>query len=207
MVDSIAIIAIEECTLKTVTANHQANNSTCSAKWLYHWELSPFALPRAVRDWALYRDSMTQRLKQASETFRVQILKQQWQRPSNSEALLLGLMPASKVLARDVHLICNDEVWVAGHSIIPWSSLWGKLRYMQGLLDNRPLGEILFRNPTLKRGEFQVALLKPEHSEYQWAVRDIDKPPEELWGRRSLFYLHGKSLMVSEVFFPEVLTR
>ncbi|MBW8076756.1 MAG: chorismate lyase, partial [Gallionella sp.] len=32
-----------------------------------------------------------------------------------------------------------------------------------------------------------------------------DNPPATLYARRSLFYLHGAPLLVTEVFLPEIL--
>jgi len=72
------------------------------------------------------------------------------------------------------------------HSLIPQSSLGGPLRYLPRLR-NRPLGAFLFRHKQLRRGDMQV-------------VRCND-----MWGRRSIFMLAGRPLLVAEFFTPALI--
>ena len=56
----------------------------------------------------------------------------------------------------------------------------------------------------MRRGELQIARLTPGQTVFARAVETVDKPPREIWGRRSVFTLHGKPLLVSEVFLPAI---
>jgi len=54
-------------------------------------------------------------------------------------------------------------------------------------LNERPLGEFLFRDPYLLRSQLEI-------------VRE-----GEIWGRRSLFISHHHPLLVAEFFLPALL--
>ena len=41
---------------------------------------------------------------------------------------------------------------------------------------------------------------------YQGAAAVLSNPPDRLWARRSLFYLHDAPLLVTEVFLPEIMS-
>ena len=44
-----------------------------------------------------------------------------------------------------------------------------------------------------------------EEANDRYASSTLINPPGRLWARRSLFYLHGAPLLVTEVFLPEIL--
>ncbi len=133
--------------------------------------------------------SLTQRLKLLSGgRFRVQVLHEGWQRHS-SPALLQCFLPhvaRERMWSRKVLLLCGDEPWVAAHSLIPVSSMEGPLKRLRSL-NERPLGEFLFRDPHLARLQLEV-------------TRCAD-----IWGRRSLFYSHHRPLLVAEFFLPALM--
>lgn len=153
-------------------------------------------LPAQVKPWLLDEDSLTERLLQKSGgDFRVQRLRQGWQRPLLSEARLLDLPPGQWALVREVVLRCYDEPWVYARSVIPADALSGKLRRLRRL-QNQSLGALLFQHPRLTREAFEVACL-PGDSHY--IHRDL-RQSQPAWARRSRFRLFGYSLLVSEVF-------
>ncbi len=154
--------------------------------------------PRPLRSWLLDQGSLTAKLVHLSGgDFRVQVLRQTLARPRPSEQRLLGLSTGHWALVREVALWGRSEPWVFARSLIPLSSLTGRLRQLRRL-DSRPLGGFLFAQPDLVRGAMQVSRIGPQ-CDYV--------PPElqqgaELWGRRSVFELERKPLLVSEVFLP-----
>lgn len=54
-------------------------------------------------------------------------------------------------------------------------------------LNERPLGEFLFRDPRLQRSQLEIV------------------QSAEIWGRRSLFISHERPLLVAEFFLPALL--
>jgi chorismate--pyruvate lyase len=153
-------------------------------------------LPPDVRPWLLDESSLTERLvRRSGGEFRVERLSQRWCRPQLSESRLLALPPGQWALVREVVLRCFDEPWVYARSIIPAATLSGRLRRLRRL-QNESLGALLFRNPSLVRDAFEVALLPPDS-----AYIHVDfRQPAPAWARRSRFVLQGRSILVSEVF-------
>jgi chorismate--pyruvate lyase len=85
---------------------------------------------------------------------------------------------------------------------LPLRSLTGRLRQLRRL-DSRPLGGFLFRQPGLERAPLEISRLGPG-CDYVPASLQGDAP---LWGRRSVFRLDDRPLLVSEVFLPAFMQR
>lgn len=157
--------------------------------------------PRCWRSWLLDRGSLTQRLMALSGgQFRVQVLAQRRAVPRLSERRALGLPPRQLALIREVILRGRDQPWVFARSVLPLASLTGPLRRWRKL-DARPLGARLFSYPRLRRGALEIASLRAAA-----LPTDIGLTTATiLWGRRSLFFVHGKPVLVCEIFLPALL--
>lgn len=148
--------------------------------------------------------SLTQRLKNlCHEHFSVVVLAEEWSKPEQSEVLLLGIPRSQQVLLRHVHLKCSDNTYVYARSVIPLSTLQGKHRRLL-YLGNKPLGEYLFSSPTLKRSRVEWSKLTPDSSLYRMAMANQQEEHKPVWGRRSLFHIDEKPLLVSEFFLPKL---
>ena len=151
-----------------------------------HW-------PRAPKIWRqclLAPGSLTHRLQTLSDGhFKVQILDEGWVQGHPRTIAIFGKRKATQLMwSRRVLLCGHGRPWVAAHSLIPVTSVQGSLRQLVRLRD-RPLGGFLFRHPHLRRDEPELVRLG-DH-----------------WGRRSVFHLKGKSLLVAEFFLPEVIKQ
>jgi chorismate--pyruvate lyase len=137
-------------------------------------------------------------IKLSGGEFRVQVLQQIHARASHSEALALGIGFHELCLVREVILRGHDQSWVFARSVLPLSSLTGSLRHLrkQG---TRPLGAFLFRQPHLKRSPIALSLISRHHAYLPEAL--MGNTPA--WGRRSIFSIADKPLLVSEVFLPD----
>ena len=163
--------------------------------------------PTEITPWLFDQGSLTRRiLLHCNQQFRVEVLSQQWQRPMLNEAFRLGVHPEHHALIREVLLYCGDIPWVFARSVLPRNTLTGKRRFL-GKLGNRPLGEILFSDPTILRDELEVAEIKKGQRMFDCATERIDNIPAAVWGRRSIFYLHKKPLLVNEVFLPSIIEQ
>lgn len=154
--------------------------------------------PAKLLPWLLHPGSLTAALKHHSKgQFSVQILIQGWQQPRLEERRALNLKPRSRALIREVLLYGNEErPWVYARSVLPEHTLAGKSRYLRNL-DNRPLGELLFSQPDIRRGPIVLNQLS-RNPRCQCAQLQHTQP--EAWGRRSTFWLHDKPLLVAETF-------
>lgn len=72
------------------------------------------------------------------------------------------------------------------------------------MLGNRPLGAVLFADPGVVRGVTQYSQLLPGQELFESAVAGLSIRPGSLWGRRTLFYLAAKPLLVNEIFLPGI---
>jgi chorismate--pyruvate lyase len=157
--------------------------------------------PRTLLPWLLAEGSLTRLLIDASGgDFRVQRIGQRWQRPTLSEARLLGLAPGRRALVREVILWGCGEPWVYGRSILPLQTLNGDLRRLRRL-QNSSLGALLFSYPQLHREPFQLAAI--DGATLPAPIRCA----AALWGRRSRFELKQRALIVSEIFLPAFQAR
>lgn len=171
------------------------------------WEREAVRLLHAPARYAAWlRDpgSLTQRVQASCVgRFRVALLHQRWQRPLRSEAHALGLRPGVRALVREVFLMCDDTPWVYACTVIPRATLTGAQRRL-ARLHTRPLGAVLFADPTMRRGEAQIARLSRGDCLYALATAALPQPPAEIWARRSVFCLRDKPLLVTEAFLPAI---
>ena len=167
------------------------------------WRLLPHVakatLPADAPQWLLHEGSLTALLiDKSGGDFRVERISQRWQVPHPSERQLLGLPDRQWALVREVTLQCHNEAWVYARSVLPAATLAGPLRYLRRLR-NESLGSLLFQDPNLKRGPFEIVQLPP----YSAYIHASLRQPESAWARRSRFSLHGRPLSVSEVFLKQ----
>ena len=170
------------------------------------WECLRHAqVPGSIYPWLHDKASLTARIRSACRCgrFRVRVVRQGWGRALYGEGALLGMRQGEIAIVREVELLCNETPWVFARTLIPASSLSGPARRLAHL-GNRPLGEVLFSDQRARRGVTQVARLLPGHRLFVAAVRELEEQPREIWGRRSLFFLSSKPLLVNEIFLPYI---
>jgi chorismate--pyruvate lyase len=183
---------------------------TLSSQWR---DAKDCSLSDNLKSWLLDPNSLTARLKSHSHQFRVELLGQRIEACQADEAVAL-IPSGEKVLVREVLLFCDEKPQVFARSLLPLSSLTGAEQQLANL-GTQSLGQVLFNNPSLERQTIEVAkfnensavgkLAKQLLSSSQYLpsqhLSSIDST-ENLWGRRSIFVLENKPLMVAEVFLP-----
>ncbi len=119
------------------------------------------------------------------------------------ECQLLGIRPGRLALVRQVRLLCGVRPLVFARSIVPSSTLRGTTRRLS-CLGSRPLADVLFTDSSVQREEMEFALLRPGHVLHELTTKALEIHAPALWGRRSLFRLRRKPLLVSEMFSPGI---
>jgi chorismate--pyruvate lyase len=164
------------------------------------WQTATIArwqVPTQLKPWLQGRGSLTTELLVASAgVFRVEVLSQALANIYPSEQQLLGLKSGQRALVREVILFGCGQPWVFARSVLPLSTLTGRLRALRRL-DNRPLGHHLFSYANMRRSEIELALIGRRERYLPAAYRTHN---QSQWGRRSVFHLDNKPLLVSEVF-------
>jgi len=176
---------------------------TLDSRWQQHNRFRCGAIPPDLSNWLLDPESLTLRLQQLCPgRFEVRIVSQQRGRPALNEAQALGMRRGSHALIRQVQLLCGGRPWVFARTVIPVNSLHGELKHL-ARLGTRPLGGVLFADPGMRRGVVELACIQPGQALYSAATAHLRKRPPAIWGRRSVFTIARKPLLVSEVFLPD----
>jgi chorismate--pyruvate lyase len=154
--------------------------------------------PAEFTDWLFDANSLTARLQSRyPQNLRLEVIGQRWERATINEARQLDIGPKQLCLERRiVFKVAQHEVVVA-RTMMPRTSLQGRLRRLTQL-GTRPLGAALFADPSTRRIQLEVAWIPPAHPLFP----DLKYPA---WGRRSLFQIADKPILVYEVFLPQLL--
>lgn len=161
-------------------------------------------LSEVLKGWILYPGSFMERLKQHSiEDAQIDVLEQSWQKPLAYERELLGLGLRSNALIRQVLIKSEQSFWMFARTVFPRQTLTGEQKQLAHL-ENRSLGSILFKDPALKRTEFEIAYIESDMPWYKKLAEYVNLNSEGIWARRSMFNLHGKQLLLTEFFLPDI---
>jgi chorismate--pyruvate lyase len=171
------------------------------------WELfRHVGVTPEVEGWLRADGSLTRRVVQhCPHRFRVRVLCQGWGRPTPAERCRLGMDRVRAALVREVQLLCGATPWVFARTLIPVTTLQGAARRLAYLRD-KPLAAVLFADPRVRRRHMEMAELRPRHWLYHSAILSLNSAPPRLWGRRTLFYMAGRPLLVHEIFLPTLLS-
>ena len=178
---------------------------------LAHWHPHVNSVTSDVhmQAWLTHRASLTKRLQAHAQHFRVQRVHQQRGRALLDELAPLALPKPCQVIERDVVLRCDERAVVYAHTIMPLTanaSQWP----LFASLGERSLGSTLFSDPLVERGALWFARIKSQHPlmrrihAMQLLADEMGELPHYLYARRSCFTRKGASLLVTEVFLPQV---
>ena len=154
--------------------------------------------------WLRDHGSLTRRIQQRCAQFGVRNVCDCLMTTAHDETALLGLPPQKKIYTREVFLLADNQPVVFAHSVVAPQHLRGAWQALQHL-GSRPLAALLFAHPLVRRAPLHYRTLKPNHPLYRRAIVTLDTAPPKLWARRSLFTLHDATLLVTEVFLPDIL--
>ncbi len=168
-----------------------------------NWLNSPI-LSGQLKPWLIDHGSLTSSLQQRYSDFKVQSVAMKFTKPIVDEAVLLHVPAHKATLIREVLLFGGGQPVVFAHSVLPRSSLRGAWNGL-GRLGNKPLGAALFANPQVKRSPLSYKKLSPHQVLYQKATQHLSDKPAYLWARRSVFRLNYATILVTEVFLPNLL--
>ncbi len=174
-----------------------------------HWLRKPIQ-SNGYHKWLIDRGSLTRALqkiaKAQKQNFSVALLSQRQQKPLQDEYGPLRLRAHQYAVVRQVSLCINQQAVVFAHSVLPKKSLRGVWLGMAAL-GNRPLGGALFANPKIVRTPLVYQKLGVNHALYHALLSAIPtiNNTKPIWARRSIFKLHGASIMVTEIFLPNLI--
>jgi len=168
------------------------------------WNGAALGSDAQLQPWLRDTGSLTLRIQRRCVRFTVHNVRGGLARIALDESALLGIAPRQLAWSREVFLYADDQPVVFAHSACAARHLRGAWSALRGV-GNRPLGALLFSHPQVTRQPLHYRVLRSGHPLYKRAAAILPEPPARLWARRSLFYLHGAPLLVTEVFLPEIL--
>ncbi len=164
------------------------------------WQLaSAFPnLTQQQQSWLLESSSLTAKLKSHCSDFSVKVLNEA---PFDLNSMQQALLNTSLTLAlnREVLLLCDGKPMVYAQSWLPASDTLKKQQLLN--MGTRPLGDVIFQDPSLCRTEIEVAEFSQQHAIHALTA-ELGLPLQPLWGRRSVFNLSRAHFLVAEVFLP-----
>lgn len=154
-----------------------------------------------LRSWLREPDSLTARCQRASRHFRVRLLNYGKGRALADEAAGCdnGRQPA---WVREVALECDGRPVIFAHTTLSTAGNGRLSRWMAGL-GQRSLGSLLFAYPGFTRGGIEFLRLDARHPLYRRAAA-LAEVGDHLWARRSAHHLGRQSVLVTEVFLPDI---
>lgn len=147
------------------------------------------ALPAPLAPWLLCPGSLTQKLKAFQPGFRLELLSE---RIVDLPQALASRWLTPRGMQRQVILYLGSRPCVFGQSYLPDHTLQALTPL--AALGEQPLGDYIFQQPGLVRGEIEVACFTAG-----LRLPHLGEQPE-VWGRRSFFALQQHELLVQEVF-------
>lgn len=168
------------------------------------WRPAPLTMSPQINGWLQNSGSLTLRIQQRCNNFRVEPVFQSLATAGSDELTILKLRPGELAHVREVYLYCGKTPVVFAHYVVARKDLRGAWCGMSKL-GNKSLGTMLFTNPIIKRMSFGFRKLNPTHPLFYRACKNLSVLPDKLWARRSLFSLNGQPILVTEVFFPAIL--
>lgn len=128
---------------------------------------------------------------------------QSWGKPYPEESKILNLRNGGYGFLRETFLMCGSNPWVYARTIIPPRTLLGSRRL--AYWGTKPLGYYLFSDKLTYRGKIEISALKTSSIPYYPIYNLAIEENSTLWGRRSIFYLKNKPLLLTEIFLPEAI--
>jgi len=116
-----------------------------------------------------------------------------------TERRLLVVPERHYCLTREILLHSDGKPLILARTIIPASTIKVACNNLSHL-GTRPLGEVIFSYPRLERISMDISLVKP----CRWTQLATDEGHinQPIWGRRTVYAIRHKQLLVSEFFLP-----
>jgi len=168
------------------------------------WNASTLGAGAELMPWLHDHGSLTLRIQQRCARFAVHNVRDGLARIALDESALLGIAPRQLAWSREVFLYADDQPVIFAHSACAARHLRGAWAALRDL-GSKPLGALLFSHPLVARQPLHYRALRSGDPLYKRVAALLPEPPSRLWARRSLFYLHGTPLLVTEVFLPVIL--
>ena len=156
--------------------------------WLPGSALNCYEGDPALRSWLLTPGLLTQRMRDTcGAAFRMNVLSERNEQGDH---------------IREIELCCDGVTWVYAQTRVPAATLAAEGWLAR--IGQTALGEALAAHGATRAHESEFARLYDDVDVVRAALARRDLPAQALWVRRSVFALGPHTLVLREVFLPDV---
>ncbi|MEH6504511.1 MAG: chorismate lyase [Cycloclasticus sp.] len=156
-------------------------------------------VPECELNWLLEPNSLTQRIKNTFQApFSVSVEGEQWANPFLADAECLKQPADCSALIREVLLKVGGQAYVFARTTLP-KEVADELQELTRL-GNKPLGEVIFSYPDLRRIRLDLATINVAQLSKAMQAKLVGQTA--IWGRRNSYQINQQTFIVSEFFLP-----
>jgi len=171
--------------------------------WLGVEQFGVASIPVTIKDWLLEQGSLTLRMKNTfTGPFSVSVEGEGWSFPYKQDAEVLQIQ-TGEAFIREVVLNIGQIPYVFARTTIPRRSL-DALQQL-ATLGARPLGEVIFSYPELKR--MCIDVVQISRKDLSLKGQSLLGAHDALWARRNTYDINGHQFIVSEFFLPSMFNN
>ncbi len=171
--------------------------------WLEATQWPASAIPQNALTWLMEPRSLTLRIKKTfKQAFSLKLIEQGWSTPMLSEAQCLGEPINEDMLIREVLLKLGQQTYVFARTSLPKKLVTNVCELTE--LGSKPLGEVIFAYPDLKRTKLEVAKVAVNQLKKS-LIPDLSAE-KFIWARRNHYQIEETTFLVSEFFLPAIYT-
>lgn len=166
--------------------------------------------------WLIKPNSISQEMRKLCTTFHLQLLSQQINTPYKYEANDLQPTLLSQIqneyLIREIFLYGNTAPWSFGRVAIP-ATTYAQYKTIFDNLGDNLIGETFLYQAhsayKISRGDFAYACIDSTcklHANINAYLPVANRVPKDtsLWARKSIFYVSGYSLLITDILLPTI---
>ncbi len=151
--------------------------------------------------------SLTNRLRNMSDGKMIfRLLFANWGSANSDERQILNLEAQEPTWVRRIEHCYKNRLWVSARVIFPKSTIKATKNTLSGL-GIQPLGDLIFKDSSLKRQSFTYCLLNKEQNYCPTLTPIITAAHTNAWARRSVLYFQNQPLLITEIFMPDAYTK
>ena len=169
--------------------------------WLEATQWPASAIPKSALTWLMEPRSLTLRIKKTfKQAFSLKLIEQGWSAPMLSEAQCLSETLNDDMLVREVLLKLGQQTYVFARTTLPKRIVMNVGELTD--LGSKPLGEVIFAYPDLKRTKLELA--KVAAKQLKKSLIPELSTEEFIWARRNHYQIEETTFLVSEFFLPAI---
>jgi len=174
-------------------------------RWLNAKEAKAL-MPEKAWELIGHTGSLTEHLRQVTQhQIQHHLLCANWNHATAAERQALSLDETERTWVRRIEWRFQNALWVHARAVFPESTIQVTEATISGL-GVQSLGEVIFKDPGLRRSPFTFSMLSKDSTLYSVTPTIIDSS-DSVWARQSILYYKDHPLLITEIFVPETYAQ